>query len=189
VAGRVVDAAGQATATIDRLGASSAEIDDVVRLIGSIARQTNLLALNAAIEAARTGAAGRGFAVVAGEVKALARRTAEATGDITRRIDTLRADTGAAIAAIGDISTVIGQLTTFQATVSSAVTRQSATTAEMGGHITEAAAGAVAVAETLHAIAATPAGATRGVAGIARAAGHLDALSRDLRASVGGLTY
>jgi len=52
------------------------------RNIQKIARQTNLLSLNATIEAARAGEAGRGFAVVAGEVKHLARQTAEVTGGI-----------------------------------------------------------------------------------------------------------
>jgi methyl-accepting chemotaxis protein len=57
-------------------------IGKVAKQIDAIARQTNLLALNATIEAARAGEAGKGFAVVAGEVKALARQTAEATAEI-----------------------------------------------------------------------------------------------------------
>ncbi len=60
-------------------------VEQLTAGIQDVANQTNLLALNAAIEAARAGEAGRGFAVVAGEVRNLARKTA----DITRRIDDL----------------------------------------------------------------------------------------------------
>lgn len=65
------------------------QIGKVAKGIDTIARQTNLLALNATIEAARAGDAGRGFAVVAGEVKALARQTAEATSEIGTTLGTL----------------------------------------------------------------------------------------------------
>ena len=50
------------------LALAAQKIDDVVKLIQSVAGQTNLLALNAAIEAARAGAAGKGFAVVASDL-------------------------------------------------------------------------------------------------------------------------
>ncbi|HYH24303.1 MAG TPA: methyl-accepting chemotaxis protein, partial [Blastococcus sp.] len=49
VAGRAVSAAATTTATVAKLGESSAEIGNVVKVITSIAEQTNLLALNATI--------------------------------------------------------------------------------------------------------------------------------------------
>ncbi|MBF0213818.1 MAG: hypothetical protein HQM00_09700, partial [Magnetococcales bacterium] len=63
---------------LERLTVSARAIGSVVELINHIAEQTNMLALNASIEAAGAGDAGKGFAVVANEVKALARKTAEA---------------------------------------------------------------------------------------------------------------
>ena len=72
----------KSTQTMQLLEQDSKNINTILDTIRSIAEQTNLLALNAAIEAARAGDQGRGFAVVADEVRALARRTADSTGEI-----------------------------------------------------------------------------------------------------------
>ncbi len=78
--------------TIRHLSDSSAQIGNILNVINDIANQTNLLALNAAIEAARAGDAGRGFAVVADEVRKLAERTQHAIGEVETIINELSRD-------------------------------------------------------------------------------------------------
>ncbi|GAB2462053.1 methyl-accepting chemotaxis protein [Jatrophihabitans fulvus] len=188
VAASAVDAAASTNATVSRLGESSAEIGSVVKVITSIAEQTNLLALNATIEAARAGEAGKGFAVVAGEVKELAQETARATEDIARRVETIQADTDAAVAAIGDISSIIAQINDYQVSIASAVEEQTATTNEMARSVTEAAAGSGEIAANIISVSEAASSTSEGLNTSQSAVASVQATSAQLRSQVAQFT-
>jgi methyl-accepting chemotaxis protein len=90
---QLADIVEKAVTAIAALESDTTRIGAVLEVIKSIAEQTSLLALNAAIEAARAGESGRGFAVVAAEVRNLASRTQQSTGEIEAMIAALQAST------------------------------------------------------------------------------------------------
>ena len=188
VATEAVSAAETTNALVGRLGESSAEIDEVIKFIGSIAKQTNLLALNATIEAARAGDAGKGFAVVAAEVKELARDTALSSEKIERNVIGIQADTREAVRAIAEITSTIHQINDIQSMIASAVEQQAATTNEMARSVGDAAAGSGAIAASVTGVAdaaeETRGGAEethRSAADLARMANELLSLTGQFR--------
>jgi methyl-accepting chemotaxis protein len=176
-----VKAAETANTTVSKLGESSAEIGQVIKVITAIAQQTNLLALNATIEAARAGEAGKGFAVVANEVKELAKKTAKATEDISRKIETIQVDTKAAVEAIGTISGVIHQINGISSTIATAVEEQSATTNEMARNVSEAAQGSGEITSNIAGVSDAAESTSRGAGDTQKAAQQLVETSAELR--------
>lgn len=189
VAQEATEAAAVTTETVEKLGKSSKEIDDVIHTITAIAEQTNLLALNATIEAARAGEAGKGFAVVAGEVKDLAAETAKATDDITGRIAKIQDDTDSAVTAIRRISEIISQINDFQTTIAAAVEEQTATTNEMARSVTEAASGSSTIATNIGQFAGAASQAVEPLNALAATASDLQSKAADLRAELGKFKY
>jgi methyl-accepting chemotaxis protein len=189
VAADAVSAADQANETIGRLGHSSEEIGAVIKTITSIAEQTNLLALNATIEAARAGEAGKGFAVVANEVKELAKETARATEDISRKIQTIQADTQSAVEAIQGIGRVVSQISAAQNTIASAVEEQTATTNEINRNLAEAATGAAEIVQNVTGVATAANETTRGANDTQQAAVELARMASALQDLVGQFRY
>jgi methyl-accepting chemotaxis protein len=99
------------------------------------------LALNATIEAARAGDAGKGFAVVAGEIKELARKTADATKDIRERINAIQSSTKTAMGDIGRIAGVIKTVNEIVPQMAAAIEEQSVVTRDVAAHIAQATTG------------------------------------------------
>src|SRR5580698_5222815 len=189
VATAAVKVAETTTATVSKLGDSSTEIGQVIKVITSIAQQTNLLALNATIEAARAGEAGKGFAVVANEVKELAKETAKATEDISRKIEAIQTDTKGAVEAIGQIGSVIVQINDIQNTIASAVEEQSATTNEISRNLAEAARGSTDITKNITGVAEAAHSTTAGATDTQKAAQSLERMAAELQGLISQFKY
>ncbi len=181
IATSAVRIAEETNTVVGKLGQSSAEIGQVIKVITSIAQQTILLALNATIEAARAGEAGKGFAVVANEVKELAKQTAVATEDIGRKISAIQESTLAAVQAIGSIQEVIKQVNDISSTIATAVEEQNATTNEMVRNISDAAHGSGEITSNIAGVAQAAGSTSKGAGDTQKAAQVLVATSEELR--------
>lgn len=180
-----VDVVTATSGTISKLGASSTEIGDVIKVINMIAEQTNLLALNATIEAARAGEAGKGFAVVANEVKDLAKATAEATDEISKKIAAIQNDTDGAVEAIGEIEKVINQTNEISMSISSAIEEQAATTSEITRSVAEAANGTQDVVTRVSNVTTVSNASSQETVNVLNASRHLAEMGKQLTDLVG----
>jgi PAS domain S-box-containing protein len=182
-------AAAEAQSTnedIAGLARAAQKIDDVVKLIQSVAGQTNLLALNATIEAARAGAAGRGFAVVASEVKALAVQTAKATDDIAAQIAAVQSSTQSAVGAIGNVTGRMHEIREFTAAIATSVEQQNAATKEISFSVAAAASGTKSVVAVLQRVSSTIAEMRSSADTVLAASQAVEEAADNLRGSVDG---
>lgn len=144
IAGRGATAMRDMEQNMAEISGSASEISAITTLIDDIAFQTNLLALNASVEAARAGEHGRGFAVVAQEVRALASRAANASGDIRKQIERAvsRSRSGteivqATVATISEIVTSVNQVTEVIGQISHGAREQSQGLGQVHTAVTE----------------------------------------------------
>ncbi len=168
------------------LALAAKKIDDVVKLIQSVAGQTNLLALNAAIEAARAGAAGKGFAVVASEVKALAVQTAKATDDIAAQIAAVQSSTQSAVGAIGSMTGRMQEIRQLTAAIATSVEQQHAATSEISSNVAAAASGTKSVVSVLQRVSAGIADTHSSADTVLAASLAVEKAADSLRSSVDG---
>jgi methyl-accepting chemotaxis protein len=181
VAKMAVRVANSTNETVGKLGQSSREIGKVVKVITTIAGQTNLLALNASIEAARAGNAGRGFAVVANEVKELAKQTASATAAISVTIEAIQTNTEASLAAIREITDIIGQISVFSDRTAVAVEEQTTTTSEMMRSMDDAAATVNQIQQNVESVAKAARCTRKGANDTERSAQELNSMAGRLQ--------
>lgn len=184
VVSNAVQTVQETNKAIAKLGDSSEQIGNVVKVITSIAEQTNLLALNATIEAARAGEAGKGFAVVANEVKELAKQTSKSTEEISQKISMIQNDTQVAIKSIEEISQIISQINDLQHTVASAIEEQSATTSEISRSVSEAAKGSDEITQNITGVAQAAQNTNTGANETQNSASELSKMAIELRLSV-----
>jgi methyl-accepting chemotaxis protein len=171
IARRASERAGANQDTLRGLSNAAQRIGEVIKLIDGVAEQTNLLALNATIEAARAGEAGKGFAVVAGEVKALARQTANATADINAQIAAVRGSSEAVVRAMTEIASVISEMDLVAGAISAATREQSAAIRE--------------IAASVQTVTGATNDTARAMADVVEAADNADAVSRTVLEGVG----
>ena len=150
---RTTDESGHSSATVDRLGKAVDQIQSAAALIFTISRTTNLLALNAAIEAARAGAAVCGFAVVASEVKILAKRTAEATDEITEQLEGIAKIRDQVAESAAVVMASSAEVRTLVEEVSVAIQEQSQSLETIAGFSKEAAESVEGLGATLEEVA------------------------------------
>ncbi|MBI5746048.1 MAG: methyl-accepting chemotaxis protein [Nitrospirae bacterium] len=185
ITSQAVNVAESTNTTISKLNESSIEIGKVIKVITSIAQQTNLLALNATIEAARAGEAGKGFAVVANEVKELAKETAKATEEISRKIEAIQADNRGAVLAIDEIREIVGKINEISTAIAGAVEEQAATTTDISRNMAEAATGTGEVVQSISGVATASRSTAEGAANVMSASQTLARMGGELMEVVG----
>ncbi len=94
------DATAEAQRAIAGLDERLAQIGTIVSVIDEVTDETSLLALNASIIAAQSGEGGRAFSVVAEQMREVAKRVLEGTGEIHALVKAVEEQSASAFGAV-----------------------------------------------------------------------------------------
>ncbi|HEX22817.1 MAG TPA: methyl-accepting chemotaxis protein, partial [Chromatiales bacterium] len=169
------------------LSSSADEVTSITDTIRDISSQTNLLALNAAIDAARAWDHGLGFAVVADEVRQLAKRTEEATSEISGLVEGISGSVSTTVDAlensVGNAKSNIDRLTSLadETTLSSQRVQEMRTSMmEVDDLMVSQGQAVQRITSTVSALVDVSSDANRQTIELSELSGNLDAAATDL---------
>ncbi|MCA9795281.1 MAG: chemotaxis protein, partial [Candidatus Eremiobacteraeota bacterium] len=121
----------------------------------------------------------------ANEVKELAKETARATEDISRKIETIQEDSSGAVRAIAEITDIINQISDIANSIAGAVEEQSSTTSEISRNVAEAARGSNEITSALSQVASASENSRAGATDTLTASRSLSQLANELQDLLG----
>ena len=127
--------------------------------------------------------------MVASEVKQLAAQTAEATREISQKIEAIQLDSAEVVESTSEIGDVIMRIHDLQNSIAAAVEQQSATTAEVDRSAGHAAKDAATIAERIASVAQSAAETTEGARSAEYSAKELADMVAQLRSLIDQFTY
>lgn len=178
---KAVEQTNNASKKVKTLGIAAKEIGLVTNTINDISDQVNLLSLNATIEAARAGEAGKGFAVVANEIKDLAHQTANATEEISNKIENMQQSTDETINEIKEITRVISEVNEIVTSIAVAVHEQSDVTNEIAENVSQASLGVAEATENVAQSSSVAAEVARDISSVSSSATQISERSESIR--------
>ncbi len=180
IAGEAREKTEAVTEAMSLMDEASLEIGDVSAVIKQIADKTHLLALNATIEAASAGDAGLGFAVIAGEIKELARQSAEAAENIVSRIEGVKQSNAKAVNVVSDIAGTTEQIIEAVEIIDTSTEQQTLSTGEIAVSVHQVSTG-------IENIAASIANVSTGTAETSRVLAETSVSVQDLAGDIAGV--
>lgn len=183
-----VSQVNESTQRMNALSESATIIGKVVETITDISEQVNLLSLNATIEAARAGEAGKGFAVVAGEIKDLAKQTADASMDIKEKVKNIQESSDGSLKSIEAISQVISDVDEIVSTIATAVEEQSSSMNEIAMNITQASSAFEEINSNVNQSSTVAAEISKDIGDVNQSSSEIDERSNQIKESVEALS-